>query len=259
MSLLSQLSGTLINTLTVLIGASLGLLLGSRLPAKMQRTLLQTLSLVVLYIALGMAGSLNTVRAGPVPGVIVALIALALGAVIGEALGLEERLAHLGDSLKRRMRGEGKFTEGFVAATLLFCVGPLTLVGGIQNGLTGDSSTYVLKAALDCIASIALAGVYGVGVLVSAAAVFVIQGSIALAAGALAGLLLGGADPATLNTNPYVLVITGAGGLIILGIAWNLMLAGLGFEEDRRVRVASLLPALVVGPLLLWGIKALGL
>ena len=259
MSLLSQLSGTLINTLTVLIGATLGLLLGSRLPPQMQRTLLQTISLVVLYIALGMAGSLNVVKAGPVPGVIVALIALALGAVMGEALGLEERLSALGESLRKRMRGEGKFTEGFVAATLLFCVGPLTVVGGLQNGLTGDNSAYVLKAALDGVSSIALASVYGVGVLVSAAAVLVIQGGIALAAGALASLLLGGADPATLNTNPYVLVITGVGGLMVLGIAWNLMLAGLGFEERKRVRVASLLPALLLGPLLMWAIKALGL
>ena len=259
MSLLAQLSGTLINTATVLIGASLGLLLGSRLPPQMQRTLLQTISLVTLYIALGMADSLSAVKAGPVPGVIVALAALALGAVIGEALGLEERLASLGERLRKRMRGEGKFSEGFVAATLLFCVGPLTLVGGIQNGLTGDSSTYLLKAALDGISSLALASVYGVGVLVSAAAVLVIQGGTALAAGGLAGILLGGADPATLSTNPYVLVITGVGGLTILGISWNLMLAGLGFEADKRVRVASLLPALLVGPLLLWGIRALGL
>ena len=184
MSLLFQLSGTLINTATVLVGSGLGLLLGSRLPAQTQRTLLQTISLITLYIALGMAGSLSTVKAGPVPGVILALISLALGAVIGEALGLEERLSMLGDQIKRRMKGGGRFTEGFVAASLLFCVGPLTLVGGIQNGLTGDSSSYVLKAALDGISSLALASVYGVGVLVSAAAVLVIQGGIALASGA---------------------------------------------------------------------------
>ncbi len=252
MSLLSQLSGTLINTATVVIGASVGLLLGSRLPERVQRTLLQVLSLVTLYIALGMAGSLNAVKGGPVPGVILALVGLALGAVTGELLGLEERLSHLGDNLKRRMKGEGKFTEGFVAASLLFCVGPLTIVGGIQNGLSGDSSSYVLKATLDGIASVALAGVYGLGVLFSAFAVFIIQGAIALTSGGLASALLRGADPTTLNTNPYVLVITGVGGLMIAGIAWNLMLAGLGFEEDRRVRVGSFLPALLTAPLLLW-------
>lgn len=259
MSLLSQLSGTLINTATVVIGSSIGLFLGSRLPARTQRTLLQVLSLVTLYIALGMANSLNSVKGGSIPGVILALVGLALGAVIGETLGLEERLSRLGDTLKRRMKGEGQFTEGFVAAALLFCVGPLTLVGGIQNGLTGDNSSYILKATLDGISSIALASIYGVGVLLSAAAVLFIQGGTALAAGGLASLLLGGADPSTLNTNPYVLLITGAGGLMIAGIAWNLMLAGLGFEEDRRVRVASFLPALLVAPLLLWAVKASGL
>ncbi len=252
MSLLAQLSGTLINTATVIVGSGLGLLLGSRLPARIQRTLLQVLSLVTLYIGLGMAGSLGKVQGGPVPGVILALIGLALGAVIGEALNLEDRLSQLGDTLKRRMRGGGQFTEGFVAASLLFCVGPLTIVGGLQNGLTGDSSSYVLKATLDGISSLALASVYGVGVLLSAAAVLVIQGGIALASGGLAGLLLGAADPATLNSNPYVLVITGTGGLMIVGIGWNLMLAGLGFAEEHRVRVGSFLPALIVAPLLLW-------
>lgn len=258
MSLLSQLSGTLINTATVLVGATVGLLLGSRLPQRMQRTLLQVLSLVTLFIALGMAGSLNDVKGGPVPGVILALVALALGAVIGEALRLEDRLAHLGDGLKRRMKGEGKFTEGFVAASLLFCVGPLTIVGGIQNGLSGDNSSYVLKATLDGIAAVALAGVYGLGVLMSALAVLIVQGSIALASGGLASALLGGADPATLNTNPYVLVVTGVGGLMIAGISWNLMLAGLNFEEDKRVRVGSFLPALLTAPLLLWAAGLLG-
>jgi uncharacterized protein len=256
MSVLSQLSGTLINTATVLVGTSVGLLLGSRLPERTQRTLLQTLSLVTLYIGLTMALSLGKVQAGAVPGVILALVGLALGAVIGEALGLEDRLGHLGDFFKRRMKGEGRFTEGFVASSLLFCVGPLTIVGGIQNGLTGDSSSYVLKAVLDGIAAVALAGVYGVGVMLSAGSVLVIQGGIALASGGLAGWLLNGADPSSLNSNPYVLVITGAGGLMIVGIAWNLMLGGLGFEPERRVRVGSMLPALVLAPLLLWAARS---
>lgn len=243
--LLAQLSGTLINVATVLAGSLLGLLLGGRLPERTQRTLLQTLSLVTFYIGLGMANELGKVRAGPVPGVILALVALALGAVIGEALRIEEGLAGLGDALKRRFRGGGRFTEGFVAASLLFCVGPLTIVGGIQNGLTGDNSSFVLKATLDGISALALAGVYGVGVTFSAVTVLVIQGGIALSAGLFARVL---PDPAS---NPHVLLISGAGGLVILGIGWNLMLAGLGMD-DKRVRVGSMLPALLVGPLLLW-------
>jgi uncharacterized protein len=250
-TLLSQLSGTLINVATVLTGTGLGLLLGGRLPEKTQRTLLQTLSLVTLFIGIDMCTSLNKVSGGRIPGVILALIALALGAVIGEALGIEERLGHLGGALKRRFGGGGRFTEGFVAASLLFCIGPLTIVGGIQNGMTGDSSTYVLKSVLDGIAALALAGVYGIGVGFSALSVLVIQGGISLASGGLAGVLLGGADPAVLKTNPYVLLVTGAGGLLILGISVNLMLGGLSIE-DRRVRVGSLLPALLLAPLALW-------
>lgn len=251
MSLLAQLSGTLINVATVLLGTLLGLTLGARLPERTQRTLLQTLSLVTLFIALDMAGNLNRVSGGTIPGVILALVALALGAVVGEALGIEEGLGRLGETLRRRFRGGGRFTEGFVAASLLFCIGPMTIVGGLQNGLTGDSSTYVLKSTLDGIAALALAGAYGIGVGFSALTVLVLQGGVSLAAGAFAAGLLGGADPGVLKTNPYVLLVTGIGGLMIVGIAWNLMLGGLGWE-DRRVRVGSLLPALLLGPLALW-------
>ncbi|MBI0445624.1 DUF554 domain-containing protein [Deinococcus sp. DB0503] len=251
MSLLAQLSGTLINVATVLLGTLLGLTLGGRLPERTQRTLLQTLSLVTLFIALDMAGNLNRVNGGPIPGVILALVALALGAVIGEALGIEEGLARLGETLRRRFRGGGRFTEGFVAASLLFCIGPMTIVGGLQNGLTGDSSTYILKSTLDGIAALALAGGYGIGVGFSALTVLLLQGGISLAAGSFAAGLLGGADPGVLKSNPYVLLVTGIGGLTIVGISWNLMLAGLGWE-DRRVRVGSLLPALMLGPLALW-------
>ncbi|WP_309570268.1 DUF554 domain-containing protein [Deinococcus sp.] len=251
MTLLSQLSGTLVNVSAVLIGTLIGLTIGGRLPARTQRTLLQTLSLVVLFIGLDMAGNVNRVTGGAVPGVILTLLSLALGAVLGEALGIEDRLGALGERLRERFRGGGRFTEGFVAASLLFCVGPMTVIGGLQNGLTGDSSTYVLKSVLDAIAALALAGVYGIGVGFSALTVLVVQGGISAAAGAFASGLLGGADPTILKTNPYILLITGAGGLVIIGISWNLMLAGLGFD-DRRVRVGSLLPALVIAPLALW-------
>lgn len=251
MSVFTQLSGTLVNVVAVLIGTGLGLTVGGRLPQKTQRTLLQTLSLVTLFIALDMAGSLNNVQGGSIPGVLLALLSLAVGVVIGEAVGIEEFLERLGENLRRRFRGGGCFTEGFVAASLLFCIGPMTVIGGIQNGLTGDSGTYVLKSTLDGIAALALAGAYGIGVGFSALSVLVIQGGISLLAGAFAAGLLGGADPGILKTNPYVLLVTGVGGLMIAGISWNLMLGGLNFE-DRRVRVGSMMPALLIAPLMLW-------
>ncbi len=257
MGFLTQVSGTLINVVAVLLGTVLGLTFGSRLPERTQRSLLQTLSLVTLFIALDMAGSLNKVSGGHIPGVILALLSLALGVVVGEALGIEEGLTRLGDQLKRRFKGGGLFTEGFVAASLLFCIGPMTVIGGIQNGLTGNSSTYVLKSTLDGIAALALAGAYGIGVGFSAVSVLIIQGGISLLAGVFAARLLGGADPSILKTNPYVLLLTGAGGMMIVGISWNLMLAGLGMD-DKRVRVGSMLPALFIAPLALWLATRLG-
>ena len=256
MGLFSQLSGTFINIAAVLLGTLIGLTVGGRLPERTQRTLLQTLSLVTLFIALDMAGSLNKVSGGQVPGVILALITLAAGVVVGEALGIEEGLNRLGDSLKRRFRGGGLFTEGFVAASLLFCIGPMTVSGGLQNGLTGDSSTYVLKSTLDGIAALALAGAYGIGVGFSTLTILLVQGGISLAAGSFAAGLLGGADPEILRTNPYVLLITGVGGLMIVGISWNLMLGGLGMD-DKRVRVGSMMPALLLAPLGLWLARSL--
>ncbi|WP_135228290.1 DUF554 domain-containing protein [Deinococcus fonticola] len=252
MSVFAQLSGTFVNVVAVLIGTVLGLTVGGRLPQKTQRTLLQSLSLVTLFIALDMAASLGKVQGGNIPGVLLALLSLAFGVILGEALGIEEALERLGETLRRRFKGGGRFTEGFVAASLLFCVGPMTVIGGLQNGLTGDSSTYVLKSTLDGIAALALAGAYGIGVGFSTLSVLLIQGGISLLAGTFAAGLLGGADPSILKTNPYVLLITGVGGLMIAGISWNLMLGGLNFE-DRRVRVGSMMPALLLAPLLLWG------
>ncbi len=249
MDILSKTSGTLVNVLTVLVGTLLGLIVAGRLSDRTNRTLLQVLSLVTAAIGLDMASSLNKVKAGSVPGIILALVSLAVGAVIGEALKLEERLESLGDWMKNRVKAGGSFTQGFVSASLLFCIGPLTIVGSIQNGLQGDASGLYVKAALDGIAAMALTGAYGIGVGASAVVVLLVQGGISLAAGSLANLI---PNPAT---DPRVLLLTGAGGLMILGIAVNLMLAGLEFE-DRRVRVGAMLPALLLAPFLYTTVNA---
>jgi uncharacterized membrane protein YqgA involved in biofilm formation len=243
MDFLARTSGTWINVGTVVAGTTVGLLAGSRLPDRLSRTLMQVLGLVTTLVGLGMARGLDAASAGPLPGVIVALVSLALGALIGEALGLEERLAGLGEWLRARVGGGGRFTDGFLTASLLFCVGPMTIVGSLQNGLALDARTLVLKAALDGVAAVALAGVYGLGVGFSVLPILVLQGGISLAAAGLARSL---PDPAT---DPRVLLVSGAGGLLVLGIGVNLLLGGLGVE-DRRVRVGAMLPALVIAPLL---------
>jgi uncharacterized protein len=243
MDLFARTSGTWLNMGTVVLGTAIGLAAGGRLPDRMGRTLMQVLGLVTFLVGIRMAWGLDALHAGRVPGVIVALVSLAIGAVVGEALGLEERLQALGESLRRRFRGTGRFTEGFVTASLLFCIGPMAIVGSIQNGLTFDARTLILKSTLDGVASVALAGVYGVGVGFSALVVGALQGGMSLGAAGLARAL---PDP---GVDPRVLLVSGAGGLLIVGIAVNLLLGGLGVE-DRRVRVGAMLPALAVAPIL---------
>src|SRR5512142_534721 len=244
MDLLARTSGTWINVGAIVAGTAFGVAAGARLPERLSRTLMQVLGLVTGVVALGMARGLDTARAGPLPGVIVALVSLAVGALVGEALRLEERLAGLGDQLRARVGGGGRFTEGFVTASLLFCIGPMAIVGSIQNGLALDARTLVLKSALDGIASVALAGGYGVGVGFSAVPILLLQGGISVGAAALSRAL---PDPAT---DPRVLLVSGTGGLLVLGIAVNLLLGGLAVDERRRVRVGAMLPALAVAPLL---------
>ena len=233
----TKTSGTWINIATVLIGTILGLLLRNRLPQRMQQIITQAVGLMTIFIGLSMANSLTKVTAGNVDGVILGLLAIALGGLLGEWWKIESKLNATGDWLKRRFRGEGRFTEGFVAASLLFCIGPMTLIGSLNNGLIGDDSLLVLKATMDGLASIALTGSYGIGVGFSLVTIALFQGSISLAAGGLAEAL---PDPAS---DPRIILLTGVGGIMILGLGLNLL-------EIARVRVASFLPALILGPMI---------
>ena len=237
MTFFEQTSGTWLNAAAVLIGSLAGLALRGRLPERTVTVVMQAIGLTTLFLGLHSAWDLTAVDAPP--GMIVALLALAAGGAIGEGLRIEERLERIGDVLKRRFRSEGRFTEGFVAATLLFCVGPLTLLGAIQNGLTGDPSFLILKSALDGLSALALATTFGVGVSASAIVVVAYQGALSLGAGTLTQAI---PDPAT---DPRVLLVNGVGGLMIMGL-------GLGLLNLLKVRVASMLPALVVAPALWW-------
>lgn len=237
LSLWAKTSGTWINVFTVILGSSLGMVLRHRLPRPMQQVITQAVGLMTLVIGFAMTGSLSEIEAGPLDGVILALLALVIGGLLGEWWQIEKRLIQVGDMLKARVKGEGKFTEGFVAASLLFCIGPMTILGSINNGLSADHALLTLKATMDGFASIALTGSYGVGVGFSALTVLVVQGSLSLMAGLLATFI---PEP---TTDPHILILTGVGGLMIFGI-------GLSLLEVGRVRVASFLPALVLGPLL---------
>lgn len=230
-----QVSGTIWNVATVLIGAGLGLLIRGRLPERIIVVVMQAIGLTTLLV--GIMNALDLGKVSDPPGLIIGLVALALGGALGEWWRIEEGLEGLGAWLNKRLRGRGRFTEGFVAASLLFCVGPLTLVGSIQNGLAGDDSFLILKATLDGFAALGLAATFGSGVIFSALTVLIYQGTLSLGAGLFANLI---PDP---YTDPRVLLVNGVGGLMIVGLGLNLL-------DIKRLRIASLLPALVVAVLL---------
>ena len=239
LSFWAKTSGTWINIFTVILGTSLGLLLKDRLGSKIQTIITQGVGLLTIWIGLSMANSMGKVEAKGIDGAVLGLLAMVLGGVTGEWLQIEERLATVGNWLKRKFKGRGKFTEGFVASSLLFCIGPMSLIGSFNNGLNGDNTLLTIKATMDGVISIALANIYGVGVGFSALIILVYQGGLSL----LSGLV--GATVPNPENSPYILLITGVGGLTILAIGCNLL-------ELVKIRVGSFLPAIAIAPLVYW-------
>jgi uncharacterized membrane protein YqgA involved in biofilm formation len=221
--------GTLINVATVVAGSGAGLLVGSRLPERIRQTVLSGLGLMTLVIGMSMA--LQTRNP------LLMLASLLLGGVIGELLGLEERLQALGRYLETRVSGhsgEGSaFVKGFVTASLVFCVGPMTILGSIQDGLTGNYTLLAIKATLDGFASLAFSASLGIGVMFAALTVLIYQGALTLGAGLVKAVL----------TEAMITEMTAVGGTMILGI-------GLLLLDLKRVRVASFLPGLFIAPVL---------
>jgi uncharacterized protein len=222
--------GTLANVATVLLGAAIGAVAGTRFPERFRTTLMATLGLITAGL-----GIRETMATGEFPLVIAALL---VGVLIGESLRIEQGLERLGRFLQSRVAvdeaesgGGRRFSEGFVLASLVFCVGPLTIVGSIRDGL-GDHEMLLVKAGLDGFAAIAFAAVYGWGVILAAATVAVVQGSIAVAGGTLDGVL----------TDPMIDALATAGGIMLLGIALRLL-------DLKQVRVANMLPAIALAPL----------
>ncbi|WP_036479761.1 DUF554 domain-containing protein [Myxosarcina sp. GI1] len=230
-------SGTWINIFTVAIGTTLGLILQNRLNTQMKKIITQGIGLITIWIGLSMANSMAKVTIAGIDGAILSLLSMILGGILGEWWEIEYRLTAVGDWLKYKIRGKGSFTEGFVASSILFCVGPMTLIGSFNNGLNGDNTLLTLKSAMDGIVSIALANIYGIGVGFSTLVILIYQGGLSLIAGWIADTIT---DP---NNNPYLLIITGVGGLTIIAIGFNLL-------EITKIRVASFLPALAVAPVI---------
>ena len=232
------MTGTLINVASIVVGSALGLLIGARLPERLRSTLMAGMGLFTL--GLGLQQFLKT--ANP----ILVLVSIVLGTLLGEAARLEDRLQGLGAWLEARLTrdSEGassRFVQGFLTASLLYCVGPMAILGSIQDGLTGDFRLLATKGVMDGIASLTLASTLGAGVLLSALPVFVYQGALTLLAGWAQAVL----------TPAMIAELTATGGVMMIGIGLNLL-------EVRQVRVGNMLPALVVAPLLVWLIALFG-
>ena len=229
------LTGTLLNVATVLVGTVIGLLIGSRMRPRMQESLVTGLGFFTILIAISMGIRIFTDPAAQPGDDLAVLAAVLVGVAIGELLRLHDGLEWLGGWFQRRLahpERPSRISEGFVTASLVFCVGPLTILGSLENGLTGDMRLLAIKSLLDGVASIAFAAALGPGVALSAITVFLVQGSIAGGAVLLRDVM----------DAPTLLAVTAAGGVILLGVALRLL-------DLKAVRVASFLPALLLAPI----------
>jgi uncharacterized membrane protein YqgA involved in biofilm formation len=235
--------GTLVNVATVLLGATLGVLLGNRLPTRTRDVVTDALGLVTLLIAgisaMAVLDDDLADKVGDNAPMLIVLGSLLVGGIVGSLLRLESRVEGLGGWLQARLSGAGdsaqrhRVIEGFVVSSLVFCTGPLTILGSLNDGLGNGADQLYLKAALDGFAAIAFAASFGWGVAASALTVLVVQGSLTVL-----GLLLGDVLP-----DAELAAITATGGLLLVGVALRLL-------RVREIPVADLLPALLVAPIL---------
>lgn len=227
------MTGTFLNIATVLIGGIIGLIFGARIPEKLKATVIAGMGLFTAAMGLEMfTGTENP---------LIVLGALLIGTLLGEWMKIEDGLQNFGKVLEQRFSkggddGSNKFVRGFLTASLLFVVGPMTILGSIQDGLTGDYNLLAVKSVLDGFAAMAFASTLGVGVLFSIIVILVYQGGISLLAAQLNAIV----TPSMMNE------LTAVGGVILLGLAISSLL------EIKKIRVGNMLPALAVAPFIVW-------
>lgn len=226
-----SLTGVLVNTGTVIVGSLLGLLFKKGIPERVSGAVMIALGLCTVYI--GISGALEG------ENILIVIAAMVLGAIVGTLIGIDDAVNKLGKWVENRFnRGEGgKVTvaEGFVTASLLFCVGAMTINGAIESGIKGENTTFFAKATLDFFSSMMLASGLGIGVTLSAVFVLVFQGALTLLAGVLSPVL----------TPSAVAEMTCAGSLVLIAIGTNLM--GLS-----KFKVADYIPAMFIAPIICW-------
>lgn len=222
--------GTIINTATVVFGGGCGVFFGRKIPNRVKDLVVQTIGLVT--IGLGLSDVLKT------HNMVIPLVSLVAGGIIGEFLRIEAGLERLGTSLQKRFASgsdESSFVRGFVTASLLFCVGPLTILGALEDASGKTPQLYIIKGTLDGFMSMILTAAHGIGAAFSALSVFVVQGL----------LTLGGTSIDAVLTERMQTEMFATGGFAVLAIGLNLL-------QLTKIRLGSLIPSLVVAPLIVW-------
>jgi uncharacterized membrane protein YqgA involved in biofilm formation len=220
--------GTLINTATVLVGGTVGIAMGNKIPDRVRTIVVQVIGM--LTIGLGLSDLLKT------HNMVFPLLGMVFGAVIGEILRIEDRLEGIGEIIRKRFakrQDPGPFISGFVTASLLFCIGPLTILGAIQDASGATPQLYIIKGTLDGFMSVIFGAIHGVGVLFSAVSVFIVQGTLTLFGTRLDSLL----------NDRMRIELFATGGLAVMAIGLNLL-------EIKKIRLGSLLPGLILTPVL---------
>jgi len=222
------MKGTIVNVIAIFLGCSVGFTLKSRFPKKIGKIVMQALGLASLLIGAQMALKTNNI--------LLVIFSLVIGGVIGEIIGIEEGLERFGERVKLKFKSNDsseRFVEGFVTASLLYCVGSMAIMGALKEGLSGNPDILYAKSLLDGVTSLALTAAMGIGVLFSVMPVFLYQGGITLLSRLIKDLL----SPEIINE------MTAVGGILILGI-------GFGLLEIRKIKIGNLLPAIIVAALL---------
>lgn len=218
--------GTFINMVAVLTGGVVGLLLNKNFPEKIQQIVFQGIGLCTLLIGMQMALQ--------VQDLLILIFSILIGATLGEFIELEERIEILSNKLKKKVGSkDDDFTQGLVTAFLIFCIGSMTIVGALSEGISGDRSLLLTKSVLDGFTSIVLASTFGIGVLFSVIPMLIFQGGLTLFASQFSNLF----------TQSLLLQLTATGGILILGIGINLL-------EIKKIKVVNLLPSLLIATLL---------
>lgn len=227
------MTGTFINIAAVLMGSAIGLTLGARIPARLKETIIAGMG--IFLAAMGIQMFLETVNP------LIVLGALLIGTLLGEWWRIEDGIHRLGEFLEQRLSAReddrtSTFVRGFMTASLLFCVGPVAILGSIQDGLTGDYNLLAVKSVLDGFASIAFASTLGIGVAFSSLMLLVYQGTISLMSAQLDAIV----------TASMMNELTATGGVLLIGIGISNLL------EIKKIRVGNMLPALLVAPVIVW-------